>query len=71
MAHPSDGEIQNVDITRGVATAIIGHTIGATGIIGRSMVAMGTVGRYGGYYGGPAFYLSIPPVQIAIGGSYW
>jgi hypothetical protein len=25
---------------------------------------------YGGY-GGPAFYLAIPPVQIAIGGGYW
>jgi hypothetical protein len=22
-------------------------------------------------YGGPAFYLAIPPVQIAIGGGYW
>jgi hypothetical protein len=26
---------------------------------------------YGGYYRGPAFYLAIRPVQIAIGGGYW
>jgi hypothetical protein len=24
-----------------------------------------------GYYGGPAFYLAVPPVRIAIGGGYW
>ena len=26
---------------------------------------------YRGYYGGPGFYLSVPPVRIAIGGWGW
>ena len=69
----------------GVATAIIDRTIEVMDTIARigTIAAMDIIAHIGHTigamdiartdrgYGGPAFYLAIPPVRIAIGGGYW
>jgi hypothetical protein len=71
MAHQSDGEIQNKSQhfrILGVVVDILSELRVLSAVLRWLWVLSA---YYGGYYRGPAFYLAIRPVQIAIGGGYW